>query len=94
MTGVEPDPEPRDSERIPLLELGGIAGFIERDVRQHAPAAWVDESSIRIGYEISSTRCFYKLKPLRTLAKIEADIRAFEAETEGLLDEILVSVEG
>jgi type I restriction enzyme M protein len=89
----EPDPELRDTEQIPLLEPGGIAGFIEREVLPHASDAWVDESSIRIGYEISFTRYFYKPKPLRTLAKIEADIRALEAETEGLLDEILVSVE-
>jgi type I restriction enzyme M protein len=35
----------------------------------------------------------HKPEPLRTLAEIEADIRALEAETEGLLDEILVTVE-
>jgi len=44
----------------------------------------------QIGYEISFTRHFYKPKQLRTLAEIEADIRALETETEGLLEEILV----
>jgi type I restriction enzyme M protein len=89
----EPDPDPRDTEQIPLLEPGGIAGFMEREVLPHTPDAWVDENSIRIGYEISFTRYFYKPKPLRTLTEIEADIRALEAETEGLLEEILVTVE-
>lgn len=34
---------------------------------------------------------FYKPKPLRTLAEIEADILALERETDGLLEEILVT---
>ena len=33
----------------------------------------------KIGYEISFTRHFYKLAPMRTLAEIQADIRALEA---------------
>jgi type I restriction enzyme M protein len=43
-----------------------------------------------VGYEVSFTRHFYKPKPLRTLAEIAADIRAIEAEAEGLLDGLLV----
>jgi type I restriction enzyme M protein len=89
----EPDPELRDTEQIPLLEPGGVLGFIAREVWPHAADAWVDPNSERIGYEISFTRYFHKPKPLRSLAEIEADIRALEAETEGLLDEVLVSVE-
>jgi type I restriction enzyme M protein len=54
-----------------------------------APDAWIDESKTKIGYEISFTRHFYKPTPLRTLAEIRADIRALEAETEDLLDEIV-----
>ncbi len=86
----ETDPELRDTEQIPLLEPGGIAGFIEREVWPHVPDAWVDEAKTQIGYEISFTRYFYKPVQLRTLKEIEADIRALEAETEGLLEEILV----
>jgi type I restriction enzyme M protein len=42
----------------------------------------------RIGYEISFTRHFYKPAPMRTLAEIQADICALEAETEDLIAEI------
>ena len=87
----EPDPELRDTEQIPLTE--SVAAFMAREVWPSAPDAWVAEGSEKIGYEISFTRYFYKPRQLRTLAEIEADIRALEAETEGLLDEILVSVE-
>lgn len=55
----------------------------------HAADAWIDADKTQIGYEISFARYFYKPQPLRTLAEIEADIRALERESEGLLDEIL-----
>jgi type I restriction enzyme M protein len=49
----------------------------------------VDESSAKIGYEISFTRYFYKPQPLRMLEEIRADIEKVEHETDGLLDELL-----
>jgi type I restriction enzyme M protein len=85
----EPDPDLRDTEQIPLLEPGGIEAFIRREVLPYAPDAWVDSSSIKIGYEISFTRYFYKPQPLRTLEEIRADILVLEQETDGLLSEIL-----
>ncbi|HOW15196.1 class I SAM-dependent DNA methyltransferase [Methanosarcina sp.] len=85
----EPDTELRDTEQVPLLEEGGIEAFIRREVLPHAADAWIDESSIKTGYEISFTRYFYKPQPLRSLEEIRADILALEKETEGLLDEII-----
>jgi type I restriction enzyme M protein len=58
-------------------------------VLPHVPDAWIDETSAKIGYEISFTRYFYKPTPLRTLEEIRTDILALEKETEGLLDEII-----
>jgi type I restriction enzyme M protein len=88
----EPDSELRDSEQVPLLEEGGIGAFIKREVLPYAADAWYDPGSIKIGYEISFTRYFYKLQPLRTLMEIRADILALEEETEGLLGEIIGGV--
>ena len=85
----EPDTELRDTEQIPLLEDGGIDAFIRREVLPYAPDAWIVESSIKIGYEISFTRYFYKPKPMRSLEEIRADLLAVEQEGKGLLDEIL-----
>ncbi|MBA3888189.1 MAG: SAM-dependent DNA methyltransferase, partial [Acidobacteria bacterium] len=90
----ESDPELRDTEQVPLLEEGGIEAFLQREVMPHAPDAWYDEGSVKIGYEISFTRYFYKPQPLRTLEEIRADILAVERETEGLLDDVLVVTEG
>jgi len=85
----EPDSDLRDTEQIPLQEAGGIEAFIRREVLPHAPDAWHVESSVKIGYEISFTRYFYKPQPMRTLEAIRADILALEQETDGLLDEII-----
>lgn len=85
----EPDTELRDTEQVPLLEEGGIEAFIQREVLPYAEDAWIDESSIKTGYEISFTRYFYKPQPLRSLEEIRADILALEKETDGLLDEII-----
>ena len=50
---------------------------------------------MKIGYEISFARCFYKPQPKRTLEEILTDvlaledILALEKDTEGLLAEIV-----
>jgi type I restriction enzyme M protein len=85
----EPDSELRDTEQIPLQEEGGIEAFLKREVLPHATDAWYVTDSVKIGYEISFTRYFYKPQPMRTLEEIRADILALEQETEGLLHEIV-----
>jgi type I restriction enzyme M protein len=87
----EADTELRDTEQVPLLEEGGIEAFIRREVLPYTPDAWYDED-VKIGYEISFTRYFYKPKPLRTLKEIRDDIVALEKNTEGLLKEIIGGV--
>ena len=57
----------------------------------HAPDACYDPDSVRTGFEVSFTRYFYTLAPLRSLEMIQADILPLEKETEGLLSEILGS---
>ena len=89
----EPDTELRDTEHVPLSEpageyADGIEAFFRREVEPYAPDAWIDETKTKIGYEISFTRHFYKPTPMRTLAEIQADIRALEAETDNLIAEI------
>ena len=84
----EPDSELRDTEQVPLLAEGGVEAFLRREVLPHAQDAWYVQDNVKTGYEISFTRYFYKLKPLRTLEEIRADILALEKETEGLLGEI------
>ena len=85
----EPDPQLRDTEQIPLLEDGGIDAFLRREVLPHTPDAWYVRDSVKIGYEISFARYFYKPEPLRSIQEIRTDILAVEKETEGLLSNII-----
>lgn len=86
-----PDSDLRDTEQVPLLEGGGVEGFIRREVLPYATDAWIAPASIKIGYEINFTRHFYKPVELRPLEEIRADILIVERETEGLLEEIVGS---
>ncbi len=78
-----------DKEIVPFNYEGGIAAFIENEVKPYAPDAFIKAGTEKIGYELSFTKYFYKPVQLRTLEEISADIRAIEQETDGLLDEII-----
>jgi type I restriction enzyme M protein len=84
----EPDSELRDTEQVPLPEVGGIETFFRREVLPYAGDAWIKESATKKGYEISFTRHFYKPPVLRSLETIRKDIVALEKETEGLLGDL------
>lgn len=83
----EPDAELRDNENVPLKE--DINTYFKREVLPHVPDAWIDESKTKVGYEIPFTRHFYRYKALRPLSEIEGEIRALEAEIQGMLGEVL-----
>ena len=87
----EPDTDLRDTEQVALLYEGGIEAFLRLEVLPYAPDAWYVPDSVKVGYEISFTRHFYKPQPLRPLEEIRADILALERETEGLLAEVIGS---
>ncbi|WP_030911978.1 type I restriction-modification system subunit M [Streptomyces sp. NRRL F-5126] len=82
----EPDPELRDYENVPLGE--DVEEYLTREVHPHVPDAWIDHSKTKIGYEIPFTRHFYVYEPPRPLAEIDADLKALEAEIQGLLREV------
>ena len=90
----EPDPELRDSERVPLAE--SVDAFFDREVRPHVPDAWIDESKQDpkdgevgiVGYEINFNRYFYRYTPPRPLGDIETDIRDIEADIVAMLQEV------
>ena len=85
----EPDTDLRDTEQIPLLYGGGIESFLRREVLPYASDAWYNPETVKIGYEISFTRHFYKSQPMRPLSEIMAEIRAVERESDGLLEELM-----
>lgn len=85
----ESDPELKDTEQIPFTYPGGIEAFVENEVRPYAPDAWIDQASIKTGYELSFTKYFYKPVQLRSLDDIANELAQVEREMHGLLDEIM-----
>ena len=69
----EPDPELRDTERVPLDE--SVDAFFQREVKPHVPDAWIDESKRDpkdgqvgvVGYEINFNRYFYQYNAAASL---------------------------
>ncbi len=83
----ESESELRDTETVPLAE--DIHDYFCREVKPHVPEAWINLDATKIGYEISFNKYFYRHQPLRSLAEVTADILQLEAESEGLIKEIL-----
>lgn len=82
----EPDGELRDYENVPLG--GDVEEYMKREVHPHVPDTWIDHTKTKIGYEIPFARRFYVYEPPRPLAEIDAELKALEAEIEGLLGEV------
>jgi type I restriction enzyme M protein len=86
------DAELRDTEQVPLLEEGGVAGFLAREVLPYAPDAWFNPASVKVGYEISFNRHFYAPPVMRTLEEIGRDIADAEREASAQLASLLQGV--
>jgi type I restriction enzyme M protein len=85
----EADKTLTDTEQVPLLYEGGIESFMQNEVLPYTPDAYVNEEKTVVGYELSFTKYFYKPVQLRPLHVIAKEIRDFDKETDGLLNEIL-----
>ena len=77
----------RDHESVPLQ--GDIHEFFKAEVLPHVPEAWINMDSVKIGYEISFNKYFYRHKPLRSMEAVAQDILDLENRAEGLIAEIL-----
>ena len=91
---IEPDPDLRDYENVPLGE--NVEDFFTREVKPFVADAWVNEAVRdvkdggvgKVGYEVNFNRYFYRYVPPRPLEEIEADIRAVEKEILEMLREV------
>jgi len=68
-----PDSALRDTENVPLTE--SVEAYFEREVKPHAPDAWIDHEKTKVGYEIPFNRHFYVFTPPRPLAEIDAGLK-------------------
>jgi type I restriction enzyme M protein len=91
---VEPDPDLRDQESIPLPEGWFALGeeerakalvetaeaHLENEIRPFVTDAWIDHTKTKVGFEIPFTRQFYVYTPPRPVDEIATEIKALEAQ--------------
>jgi len=77
----------RDAESVPLKDH--IHRYFLAEVKPHVDEAWINLPSVKIGYEISFNKYFYRHKPLRSLDEVTADILALKERADGLISDIL-----
>ncbi|MEA1051331.1 class I SAM-dependent DNA methyltransferase [Lamprobacter modestohalophilus] len=77
----------RDTEAVPLKD--SIHRYFKSEVQPHVPEAWINLHTVKIGYEISFNKYFYRHKPLRSLDEVTRDILALEQKADGLIADIL-----
>ena len=82
----QPDSALRDTENVPLAE--DVEAYFEREVKPHAPDAWIDHEKTKIGYEIPFNRHFYVFEPPRPLAEIDAELAGVTARIQAMLMEL------
>ncbi|MFC5389823.1 class I SAM-dependent DNA methyltransferase [Brevundimonas bullata] len=82
----QPDSARRDTENVPLAE--DVETYFEREVKPHAPDAWIDHDKTKVGYEIPFNRHFYVFEPPRDLAEIDADLLAVTDRIKTMIEEM------
>ena len=80
------DADLRDTENVPLSEK--VEDYFAREVLPHAPDAWIDHETTKVGYEIPFNRHFYVFKPPRPLAEIDADLKVVTDKIRAMLGEL------
>ncbi len=82
----QPDPVLRDTENVPLAE--DVEAYFEREVKPHAPNAWIDHAKTKVGYEIPFNRQFYVFEPPRPLEQIDADLKQVTDRIKTMIEEL------
>jgi len=82
------DTDLRDTEKIPLTE--DIDVYFKREVLPFVSDAVIDDSTrSKIGYELPVTKVFYEFKPLRSLDKIDTEIKTLQKEISKDLEDLM-----
>lgn len=86
----EPDPDLRDTERVPFKE--DIDVYIEREVLPYTPNAWVDKSKTKKGYTIPFTRYFYKYEELGNPEDTLRSIQSLGGKIQAAIADLFIDV--
>lgn len=82
----EDDKDLKDTENIPLTQ--DIKEYFKKEVLPFAPDAWIKPDNVKIGYEISFNKYFYRHKKLRERKVVEQEIIKLDADVNRLMRKI------
>ena len=82
----QPDSALRDTENVPLSE--DVEAYFAREVKPHAPDAWIDHAKTKVGCEIPFNRQFYVFEPPRPLAEIDAELKQVTDRIKAMIAEL------
>lgn len=57
-------------------------------MKPHVDDAWINLDTVKIGYEISFNKYFYRHKPLRNMEEVATDMIDLEEQAEGLIADV------
>jgi type I restriction enzyme M protein len=99
---LEPDPDLRDSENIPIplsfIEMTETERtkviedlaeeHLKKEIHPYVADAWIDHSKTKIGFEIPFTRQFYTYVPPRSVPEIREEIESLEQKIQSLVRDL------
>jgi len=100
---VEPDPDLRDAENVPLpagwFDLDDDARekalteaaetYLLTEIHPYVPDAWIDHTKTKVGVEIPFTRQFYVYEPPRPVEEIASEIKKLETQIQTWMKDLL-----
>lgn len=57
-------------------------------MKPHVDDAWINLDTVKIGYEISFNKYFYRHKPLRNMEEVATDMIDLAEQAEGLIADV------
>ena len=78
-----------DVEPLLTLVRDHCEAYLKAEVLPYRRDAWIDQSKIKVGYEIPFNRHFYEYEAPRPLDEIEKDIADLEKEIMAMLKEVV-----
>jgi type I restriction enzyme M protein len=83
---IKPDSKKRDFEKVPLGT--SIKEYWEKEIIPYQKDSWIDESSIKTGYEISFNKEFYKFSEPRDTEVIKSDLEDLNEIIQKIIKEL------
>lgn len=80
------DSKLRDHERVPLGT--SISSYFDEEIKPYNSKCWIDESSVKVGYEINFNKEFYKYAPTRSTDVIKSELEVLNEQIDKIIESL------